>query len=95
MIFLQNALQYLSISTPSEIATFATLLFIMSTLVTAGLRFVVMKLQFSFAHKSSNDLAASIFDITVNKEFVVVSQLNSSDIVSALTQKQPKRLIVL
>lgn len=85
--FFVRILASFDVKTQIEVATFATLIFVLCTIVTAVLRFLVMKMQFKFAHQSSNDIALAIFDTMINKEYVLVSQQNSSEIVSALTQK--------
>jgi ATP-binding cassette subfamily B protein len=84
---LMGVLSPLGLVDQTQIATAATGLFIALTVITGGLRFVVLKLQFSFAHLSSNDVAIAIFENTINQEYAVISQINSSEIVSALTQK--------
>ena len=71
----------------TQIVTAATVLFIVVTLITGCFRFAVLKLQFSSAHLSSNDVAVAMFENTIDKEYVEISELNSSEIVSALTQK--------
>jgi len=84
---LMGILRPLGLINQAQIATAATALFITVTVITGCLRFAVLKLQFSFAHLSSNDVAVAIFENTIHQEYAVISQINSSEIVSALTQK--------
>ena len=58
---LMGILRPLGLINQDQIATAATVLFISVTVITGCLRFAVLKLQFSFAHLSSNDVAVAIF----------------------------------
>jgi ATP-binding cassette, subfamily B, bacterial PglK len=84
---LMSVLSPLGFIDQAQIATAATVLFIAVTVITGLLRFAVLKLQFSFAHLSSNDIAVAIFRKTIHQEYEAISQINSSEIVSALTSK--------
>ena len=91
-IILENSdliqiLSAIGIETEFELARASTALFVSLALITAFLRFFLLKLQYSFAHSSSNDIALSIFDKTINQEYVYISLLNSADLTSALSQK--------
>ena len=82
-----NILRPFGLLQQTQIATAATVFFIVVTIITGCLRFIVLKFQFSFSHQASNDVAIKIFENTINQEYALVSKINSSEIVSALTQK--------
>lgn len=80
-------LEPLGITNTDQIAITSTILFITVTIITGIFRFALLRLQYIFSHKSANDLSNKIFDNMTNREYSDVSKINSSDIISTLTQK--------
>ena len=85
--FLMNFLNPIGINTHTELATAATVLFVVITITTGALRFFLLKLQYSFSHLASNDISVTIFDNMINQEYSDISLINSADLTSALSQK--------
>ena len=85
--YLKDFLEILGISNVEQVVMASTILFISITIITGVFRFSLLRLQYIFSHKSANDLSNKIFDNMINREYSEISEINSSDIISTLTQK--------
>ena len=77
----------LNITNKTELATFATASFIVITIVTGILRMLLLRLQYQTSHQAANDLSYEILLNIIHQDYVEISKLNSSEVISALTQK--------
>lgn len=85
--YLAFVLVPLEIKTHGQVAFASTCLFVSITVITGVCRFALLHLQFVFGHKTANDLSNNIFANMINRDYATISAVNSSEIISTLTQK--------
>ncbi|MAS82670.1 MAG: hypothetical protein CMF45_08275 [Legionellales bacterium] len=84
---LMQILRPMGIDSSEKLALYATLLFIFITILTGGLRFYLIRLQYLVAHRTANDFSANVFNNMISREYSQISEINSSEIIAVLTQK--------
>ena len=82
-----HTIHYFGFSNPKELLFLITLIFIIATLVSGVMRLCLLWFQNKFSHAVGADFSHEIYWRTLHQTYLVHTQRNSSEIISAITSK--------